>query len=74
MVKSGLIDNPAVSHFRLALHLSLAFSLFAYVSYLLFKRVFPKASFVNDLRFPKLSLSLLALFYIQLVYGAFVAG
>ena len=31
MVKSGLVDIPAVSHYRLAAHLSLAFFLGAYV-------------------------------------------
>ena len=30
MVKSGLIDNPDVSHYRLALHLTFAFITFAY--------------------------------------------
>lgn len=29
MVKSGLVDNPAVSHYRLAAHLGLAFLIFA---------------------------------------------
>ena len=29
MVKSGLVDNPHVSHFRLAAHLSLAFLIFS---------------------------------------------
>jgi len=29
MVKSGLVDNPAVSHYRLALHLFLAFVIYA---------------------------------------------
>ena len=28
MVKSGLVNNPEVSHYRLAAHLSLAFSVF----------------------------------------------
>ncbi len=31
MVKSGLIDNPAVSHYRLTLHLALAFIIFALI-------------------------------------------
>ena len=31
MVKSGLIDIPAVSHYRLAAHLILAFFIFAYL-------------------------------------------
>ena len=29
MVKSGLVDEPRVSHFRLALHLAMAFAIFA---------------------------------------------
>lgn len=31
MVKSGLVDNPHVSHLRLAIHLSLAFAIFALI-------------------------------------------
>ena len=31
MVKSGLVDNPHVSHYRLAGHLVLAFGLMAYI-------------------------------------------
>ena len=30
MVKSGLVDNPDVSHYRLAMHLTAAFITFAY--------------------------------------------
>ena len=29
MVKSGLVDNTTVSHYRLAIHLNLAFILFS---------------------------------------------
>ena len=36
MVKSGLVDRPSVSHFRLAAHLSLAFIIFGYVLWLAF--------------------------------------
>ena len=36
MVKSGLIDRPSVSHYRLAAHLSLAFLIFGYLLWLAF--------------------------------------
>jgi cytochrome c oxidase assembly protein subunit 15 len=36
MVKSGLVDKPYVSHFRLAAHLSLALFLFAYLLWQIF--------------------------------------
>lgn len=34
MVKSGLVDNPNVSHYRLAVHLSIAFVIFGYLWWL----------------------------------------
>jgi cytochrome c oxidase assembly protein subunit 15 len=36
MVKSGLIDRPSVSHFRLAAHLTLAYAIFCYLLWLAF--------------------------------------
>ena len=36
MVKSGLVDRPSVSHFRLAAHLGLAFIIYAYLLWLAF--------------------------------------
>ena len=35
MVKSGLIDVPAVSHFRLAIHLATAFGVMCYIYWLI---------------------------------------
>lgn len=37
MVKSGLVDNPAVSHYRLAAHLGLAFVLYALILWMALK-------------------------------------
>lgn len=74
MVKSGLIDKPRVSHFRLAAHLITAFLAFAYTLYValsLWKPVQVEQS-KSSLRvtiswfFPLLG--------IQILYGAFVAG
>ena len=35
MVKSGLVDVPDVSHFRLSLHLITAFSIIGYIYWIL---------------------------------------
>lgn len=73
MVKSGLVDNPDVSHYRLAAHLTTAFLTFAYTFWVALDLIFPNkkqvdTSFRNLIRFG------LALLIIQIIYGAFVAG
>ena len=72
MVKSGLVDIPAVSHYRLAIHLITAFGLMCYIYWL-------TLSFNNIKRQPnqtinKLSSWLIGVLVIQIIYGAFVAG
>ncbi|MFP3024367.1 MAG: COX15/CtaA family protein [Wolbachia sp.] len=76
MVKSGLVTEPHVSHYRLALHLLLALIIFALLSYQFFDyQIRPKQT--------KLKISsdtlyytgmILALIVIQIIFGAFVAG
>ena len=44
MVKSGLVHEPRVSHFRLAAHLSLAFLVFAAIYWTLLQGSFPRDS------------------------------
>ena len=73
MVKSGLVDRPDVSHYRLAAHLSTAFITFAYTFWVALDLIFPNKKQVskgyrNLLRFG------LVLLLLQIVYGAFVAG
>jgi len=75
MVKSGLVNRPSVSHFRLALHLSTALFLFAYILWaaLPILASIPKKQFF----YPKLQKSLkilLGLVSLQIIYGAFTAG
>src|SRR6056300_46202 len=41
MVKSGLVDNPDVSHYRLAAHLTTAFITFAYTFWVALDLMFP---------------------------------
>lgn len=73
MVKSGLIDNPDVSHFRLALHLVTAFITFAYTFWVALDLVYPvKKEAVKPLR--TIARYALAFLLLQIIYGGFVAG
>ncbi len=74
MVKSGLVNNPHVSHYRLAAHLVTAFFLFAYIFNLALRLAKPFKSPVM-VPFYKLMLYMfLVLLAMQIVFGAFVAG
>jgi len=72
MVKSGLVDVPAVSHFRLAIHLVTAFGLMCYIYWLIlyFTEVEKRTNKIIN----KLSQYLIIILLIQIIYGAFVAG
>lgn len=73
MVRSGLIDNPDVSHFRLSLHLTTAFITFAYTFWVALDLIYPNKNTANiQLR----NLARVALFFLllQIIYGGFVAG
>ena len=76
MVKSGLVDRPSVSHFRLAAHLSAAFTLFGYILWLINKIRHTKRNDnnQNDSQIYRWSLIMTILIGLQIVYGAFVAG
>lgn len=77
MVKSGLVDQPMVSHYRLAAHLSLAALIYALLlrQALIFQgpAVTAMAS-ADSRRLRRFSLTTLAMVAITIVWGAFVAG
>jgi cytochrome c oxidase assembly protein subunit 15 len=73
MVKSGLVDRPDVSHYRLALHLTTAFITFSFALWIALDIRFPKKNKIekslrNTIRWA------FVLLIIQIVWGAFVAG
>ncbi|MFV8269827.1 COX15/CtaA family protein [Flavobacterium sp. GT2N3] len=73
MVRSGLINNPDVSHFRLALHLTFAFITFAYTLWVALDLIYPnKVTVLLPLR--NLARVALVFLIIQIIYGGFVAG
>jgi cytochrome c oxidase assembly protein subunit 15 len=75
MVKSGLVHEPRVSHFRLAAHLLLAFTTGQLVLWLALDAYSPRVR-ERALRGGRLFavIALLGLLAVQLCYGAFMAG
>jgi len=73
MVKSGLVDRPDVSHYRLAAHLTTAFLTFAYTFWVALDLIFPDKKVVEK-KFRNLIRIGLVVLIIQIIYGAFVAG
>jgi len=73
MVRSGLIDNPDVSHFRLSLHLTFAFVTFAYTLWVGLDLMYPNR---NEAILPLRKIARFALTFLllQIIYGGFVAG
>jgi len=77
MVKSGLVNNPEVSHYRLAAHLGLAFSVFGLGWWMLQDLNTqgpeePKERGLGRLRL--FACILLGLLCLQITYGAFTSG
>jgi cytochrome c oxidase assembly protein subunit 15 len=75
MVASGLEDNPDVSHYRLAIHLCAAFTVFCLVLWTVFDIRRERRSFLSDgTSAGKWSRWLLVTVLFQIIYGAFTAG
>ena len=75
MVSSGLEQNPDVSHYRLAVHLMAAFSVFALVLWTVFDIRSGRASLKGNGNSPApWARVLLVLLVLQIVWGAFTAG
>lgn len=73
MVKSGLIDRPDVSHYRLAIHLTAAFVAFAYTLWVALDIWYPIKKEIQK-KFRDLIRLGLTLLLLQIIWGAFVAG
>ncbi len=77
MVKSGLVDNPHVSHYRLAGHLVLAFGLMAYILWTALdvnRERFTKGTSYNKMYLRPVLHWIISLIILQIIYGAFTAG
>ena len=75
MVTSGLFAGTAVSHYRLAVHLLLALSILASLVWTALDLLtLARDSAARPARLTPLSLATGAILYVQLLYGAWVAG
>ena len=76
MVKSGLVNNPHVSQYRLTAHLGVAVAIYAYMLWVVFDLLFPAREEglgrLNALA--KGSLVLVGLVYLMILSGGLVAG
>ena len=77
MVKSGLVDNPHVSQYRLTAHLALAIVIYAYMFWvtldLLYPNIDDKARTTNR-KLGRLSLIITLIIFVTAISGGFVAG
>ena len=75
MVKSGLVDNPHVSQYRLTAHLGLALVIYAWLFWL-FLDLVDRQRVIKDVTplLRRISLAILALVAITITSGGFVAG
>ena len=73
MVKSGLVDNPAVSHYRLAAHLFLAFLVYGLLIWHAQHFIIRTRAFSNTALFRH---GLIALLFVSvtIIWGAYTAG
>ena len=74
MVKSGLVNNPNVSHYRLAIHLVTAFGLCCYIFWVALGLMKNANETNGNKTIFKWGVGLLFLTTLQIIYGAFVAG
>ncbi len=74
MVKSGLIDIPRVSPYRLTAHLAFAILIYAYIFWTALGLLYPRAPLPppGDLR--RFSTAVAALIFLMILSGGFVAG
>lgn len=75
MVKSGLVpEKYFVGHIQLATHFIAALLLLMYTFWFALRLVVPENQLVWNYSLRRLSLSILMLLFLQLTYGAFMAG
>ncbi len=76
MVKSGLVDNPRVSQYRLTAHLGLAFAIYAYMVWLALDLLSPQGVAAGGAlrRCAGWALGLVGVVYLMILSGGLVAG
>ena len=75
MVKSGLVENTSVSHYRLSIHLFIAFSILSSLIWILHNLTTNKEIIFFQFNLRHIYLKILLFFiFSQIIFGAFVSG
>lgn len=77
MVKSGLVDNPRVSQYRLTAHLGFAFLIYGYILWIAFGLLWPgvaRQSDAGNRGLKRMSILVTSLVFMTVLSGGFVAG
>jgi len=74
MVASGLINRPWVNAYKLTLHLSLAFILYAYLLWTTFKVFQPKPEVIHNSMLRNFGIAISVVLAIQIFIGGIVSG
>ena len=77
MVKSGLVDDPHVSQYRLTAHLTLAIIIYAYMFWVALDLLFPKTNnsdTTRESKLTRLATIITTIIFITIISGGFVAG
>ena len=75
MVKSGLVNNISVSHYRLSLHLVTAFLIISIIFWLILNKVNrDQKLFFKNQKYNYVFYFLIFIIFLQIVLGAFVSG
>ena len=72
MVQSGLVNNPAVSQYRLTAHLSSAFLIYGFMFWVALSLIYPERK--EPSKWSKITVSLTMLIILTIISGGFVAG
>ena len=74
MVKSGLIDIPRVSPYRLTAHLAFAILIYAYIFWTALGLLYPRESLPTPGKLRRFGTVVTALIFLMILSGGFVAG
>lgn len=74
MVASGLNNRPWVNAYKLTMHLSLAFILYSYLLWTIFKVTFPRLKVINNSMLKSGILVILGILSLQIILGGIMSG
>ncbi len=74
MVQSGLVDNVTVSHYRLSLHLLMAFIIIGLIFWSLLNSLYLKIETTQEKKNKTFFDILISLIFLQIFFGALVSG